>query len=195
MKRSITNIFRIEKNIPIPNDLFVELDEINVFCSICKLIIQDRSKKRHYKEKHLNITHICHICGEGVKRLTPYLDIHTKRKEMDFNIIHLSNKHDFSNLFSNDKSSFNKTGTSYSTTNEQLLKLYEDDISPFYQDIFVFKSFQIGIGSHGVVNFGLSHKSYESLAVKTYEFNFSKYYSKEINALSKLEKYDFFQKL
>ena len=90
---------------------------------------------------------------------------------------------------------FNKIETSYSTTNEQLLKLYEDDISPFYKDIFVFKSFQIGIGSHGVVNFGLSHKSYESLAVKTYEFNFSKYYSKEINALSKLEKYDFFPKL
>ena len=31
MKRDIANIFRIEKNIPIPNELFVELDEINVF--------------------------------------------------------------------------------------------------------------------------------------------------------------------
>lgn len=75
------------------------------------------------------------------------------------------------------------------------MTIYKDDISPFYKDIFVFKSFQIGFGSHGVVNFGLSAKVYESLAVKTYEFNFSKYYYKEINSLSKLEKYNLFPKI
>lgn len=75
------------------------------------------------------------------------------------------------------------------------MTIYKDDICPFCTDIFVFKSFQIGFGSHGVVNFGLSAKVYESLAVKTYEFNFSKYYYKEINSLSKLEKYNLFPKI
>ena len=75
------------------------------------------------------------------------------------------------------------------------MKLYEDDISPYFKDIYVFKSFKIGLGSHGVVHFGLSIKTKEPLAVKIYEYNFSKYYNKEIKALSKLEKYNIFPKL
>lgn len=196
MKGKLKKIFNIQKDIPTPKALFVELDEKNIYCSICKIILQARSKMRHYKEKHLNITQICYICGKYVKRLTPHLDIHKKRKEIEIDTFQLSNKQDVFDLFPNNKSSFNKTETlSFSSINQKLLKIYKDDISPFYKDIFVFKSFEIGFGSHGVVNFGLSAKVNESLAVKTYEFNFSKYHSKEINALSKLEKYDLFPKI
>ena len=191
-----SKIFITQNFAPSLNEIFMDLEGEKTYCSVCKISLQNKSKKRHYKEKHLNIKQICYICGKPVKRLTPHLDIHKKSKNniTDSNLV--SDNQETYDLFSNDKSSTNKAKKFlFCSSYDKLLKLYEDDISPYFKDIYLFKSFKIGLGSHGVVHFGLSIKTKEPLAVKIYEYNFSKYYNKEIKALSKLEKYNIFPKL
>ena len=80
MKTKTFKIFNIDKDIPIPNELFVELNGENIYCSSCKIILQGKSKKRHYDEIHLKIKKACYIFRASVKRLTPHLDIHKKKR-------------------------------------------------------------------------------------------------------------------
>ena len=195
MKKKISKIFIVHKNIPSLNEIFEYLDDKNVYCSFCKIRLQSLSKKRHYKEKHLNIKQKCFICGKDIKRLTPHLDTHKKKEITSPNFFIPDNKKNIDS-FSNNEILINKFIEFQSPLiNNIIVKKYENDISTLFKDIYVFKSFQLGLGTHGVVNFGLSKAIKEPLAVKIYEFKFSKYYSKEIEALSKLEKYNIFPKL
>lgn len=68
-------------------------------------------------------------------------------------------------------------------------ELYIDDLAKNFNEFLVFKSFNIGEGSHGLVNFGISLISNEFAAVKIYKEDRINDFEKEISIIKILQKY------
>ena len=88
--------------------------------------------------------------------MTPHLDTHKKKEISGPNFFIPDNKK-IIDSFSNNEILINKSiEFPSSSIYNIILKKYENDISTLFKDIYIFKSFQLGLGIHGVVNFGLS---------------------------------------
>lgn len=57
------------------------------------------------------------------------------------------------------------------------------------------KSYSLGKGAFGDINFGLNKKTKEYVEIKNYNDNDMKCFNNEVSNLKKLEKYNFFPKI
>lgn len=211
-----------KKNIDF-SDTIKPLNNGLAYCISCKKEILWNNAKRHFDEIHLNKKESCPICFIKVKRLTSHLNLHFNKSDIvpfygklnKLNLFKITNKLKLDDKNENndialcglkeknfvDFDKKNKLQTIYNEKEDinyivnLIKKLYIGDLAKNFSDFLVFKSFNIGQGSHGLVNFGISPKTNEFAAVKIYKKDKTNDFEKEISIVKILQKYKIFPRL
>ena len=205
------------------SDIIKTFDIFSSFSTICQKSFLTSNAERHFNEIHLKKRISCPFCPKKVKRFTPHLNWHNnklhdfvsninKKKGITFKVSDgltqdRTGRDSYINFFNhkekNSSSSFRNYNSEVTYKKKEdkisvaklIKKLYYDDLAYSFKNFYVFKSFKIGEGSNGNVNFGICPETNEFAAVKTYKNNNEYEFEKEILIIKKLEKYNIFPKL
>lgn len=205
------------------NDIIYIISDKIAYCKKCKKTITKNKSMRHYKESHLNIHEQCPFCGIKIKRLTPHLNNNChkfksfkkaeieshkvlfftnsvnnnikKKPETTGGDINSKKKSVFFKPQIEKKDNISINMSDSLSISKELIKEYSNLFAKNYGDLYVFKSCQLGMGSHGCLNFGIEPKHNNYIAIKTYKDTNKIQFTKEVNILKRLEKYDIFPKV
>lgn len=190
-------IFQTEttlENIPELESFIKSINDKISFCDKCNKFIRRKTERKHYDEVHLCKRISCPICGIKIKRRTPHLNIHLK----DNNKTHIFEYFSFSNCpndICNSKSNNNKLLYNNNNMYDKIITNYKKDMIKYNNEIYAFKSFNIGEGIHSQFIFGINKKTKNPIGIKIYKDSKSNHFKKEIDMMNKLEKYNIFPKV